>query len=443
MRLSRRTLLRAAAAMAATSLAGCATGGGDPLAGRSTAVPEEPVSIGWMAQRLADNEGRDLRRTLAEAFQRRYPTITVHLTEVPPTTDVRRTTLTTQIASGSPQPDVYLGDCVWPAQFAHNSLAAPLGAVAEHRRFWDGFPEPVAEAVRYGRQAWAYPLYVDYAFLYYRADLLDKHGLAVPRTWEELVRTALRLKEAGDVRYGFVWQAASSEALTCNVNELLADAGGALMDAEARRVLVRSDAARHTLEFMAGLVADGVSPAAVGTFAEEQAMTAFSSGQAAFLRNWSYAWGAANAERSAVRGKVGATLRPAFDGVGRRGLATMGGWHNFVNPHTEQLGAALAFARWMAEEEAQTLMATTSPYTPALSSVLSAPAVVGQDNPTFRLASEAELVLRPTRSPYYPQISKAVYTNVNPIVVAGGGDVGGAVDAMADEMTQARDGAAL
>ena len=389
MDLSRRAVLGGGTALAAASLAGCASDPGSARDALAAEIPDEPVTIDWISQVLADNDGNDLRRTLVDAFTRRHPTVTVNLVDVPPTTDVRRTTLTTQIASGAVSPDVFLGDVTWPAQFAYNSLAQPLGAVEEEKEFWAGFPEPVARAVSYQGDAYAFPMYVDISFLYYRKDLLDKHGFDPPRSWEEMAETALALKDAGDVRYGFVWQGQSGEPITCNFAEFLADAGGSLMNADATEVTVDSAAGRRAMEYMARLVADGVSPASVGTFAEEQSMTAFASGQAAFLRNWSYAWGAANAPDAATAGKVGAVLRPAFDGGGPRGQSALGGWHNYVNPNTRNLGAAVAFARWVAEEEGQTIMATTSPYTPPLESVLSDPEVTGQDNPTFGLSADA------------------------------------------------------
>lgn len=444
MDLSRRALLGGGAAVAAASLAGCSSGAGQARDALAAEIPDRPVRIDWISQVLADNDGKDLRRTLVTAFQKRYPTITVNLVDVPPTTDVRRTTLTTQIASGATSPDVFLGDCIWPAQFAYNSLAQPLGEVDEEREFWSDYPDPVSTAVSFEGSAYAFPMYVDISFLYYRKDLLDKHGFDPPETWEQLSDIGLKLKEAGDVRYGFVWQGASSETVTCNFNEFLADAGGSLMNESATEVTVDSDAGRRAMEYMAGLVSSGVSPAGVGTFAEEQSMTAFSSGQAAFLRNWSYAWGAANGPDSGVSGKVGAVLRPRFEGGEQRGQSTLGGWHNYVNPHTRNLGASVAFARWVAQEEAQTIMATTSPYTPPLSSVLADPEVTGQDNPTFKLSADAQFVVRPSQSPNYPQISKAVYTNVNPLVVSGGrGDVDAVITEMAQGMRTASEGAAL
>ncbi|MBV2364451.1 ABC transporter substrate-binding protein [Streptomonospora nanhaiensis] len=446
MHLSRRGLLTGGVVLAATALAGCGGDARPPVTAADIAPPTEPVTIDWMAPELLTNDGKDLRRSLVRAFQKRFPNITVRLVQVPPTTDVRRTTLTTQIASGAVTPDVYLGDCAWPAQFAHNSLAMPLGRVADDEEFWSGYPEEVVSSISYQGQVYAFPCYLDLAFLYYRADLLDKHGLEVPATWEELRRTALRLIDTGDVRYGLVWQGMSGEPLTCNVSEFVADAGGALMDLRARRVRVDSPEARRALTFMTELVSEGVSPEAVGTFAEEQTLTAFAGGQAAFLRNWSYAWGSANdPESSLVAGKVGAVLRPTFEGAGTERHSTLGGWHNFVNPHTAHPGAAVAFARWVAEEEAQTLMAATSPYLPTLSAVLDNPRIAGPDKPTNRLSADAAIVLRPFGSPHYPAISKAIYTDVNRLLVDGAdpGAVGDTLTEMAQGMALARDGVAL
>ena len=64
------------------------------------------------------------------------------------------------------------------------------------------------------------------------------------------------------------------------------------------------------------LITSGVSPAAVTTFQEAQAMSTFAAGQAAFLRNWDYAY--ANATTPATGtlkpGKVGVEPLPTFQG---------------------------------------------------------------------------------------------------------------------------------
>lgn len=443
--LGRRAFLGGTVGLAASALVGC--GGArrtDPFAGQSTALPSHPVDLHWMCQELPREAGGDCRTVLADAFSKEHPNISIRLIQVPDETDVRRTALTAQIASGSETPDVYLGDVVWPAQFAYNSLAAPLGTLEEDRRFWSDFPPAVVGSLQYEGRMWAYPVYIDEAFLYYRADLLQEAGFAPPSTWEELEDICHELLEAGKVRYGFVWQADASETLTCNVNEFVADAGGRFLNSAGNKVLADSPQTRRAVGYMTHLVQAGVSPNSVSTFAEDEASAAFLSGQAAFMRNWSYAWGEANdPSLSAVAGKVGVVPRPVFADSGQEPLSTLGGWHAFVNPHAAEPGAALAFAKWLAGPTAQRILATQTSYTPARTSVLLSDEVRTQSNPTFQLAAHTNFVNRPTQSPYYPQISEAIYTNVNPLIASGGGDVGDRVAAMAEGIEQAKDGLAL
>ncbi|CAM05434.1 carbohydrate ABC transporter substrate-binding protein (CUT1 family) [Saccharopolyspora erythraea NRRL 2338] len=439
MQLSRRSLLAGAAGLA---VAGCGRAETDPLAGKSAEPPTRPVTIEWLSQKLKSNDGSDLRQVLVDAFRAAHPNITVRIAQAPPTTDVQRATLTTQIASGAPRPDVYLGDCVWPAQFAHNSLATPLDTLVEPG-FWDDFAEPVVTSLTYEDRRWAFPLYLSESFLYYRADLLAKHGIAVPRTWEELTRAARALTATGDVRYGLSWQAAPSETLTCNVAEFVADAGGELVAPDYSRATLDSAAGRRALGFVEELVGTGVSPRSVATFSEQESLTTFTGGQAAFLRNWAYAWGTAqDPSDSQVSGRIGATFRPTFDGATRSRVSTVGGWHNFVNPHTEQLGAAVAFARWMSGVDAQLILGMRSTQLPASLTAVNDPRIRQNDNPVLRMVPEVDLAPRPTRTPYYPQVSEAVYSNINP-VVAGSSDPGAVLAKVSSEIDFALSGVVL
>lgn len=441
MQMSRRSVLAGGAALA-LSLAGCGRSAEDPLAGKNADPPTGPAEIEWLAQSLDANDGSDLRQVLVSAFHAAHPNITVHIAQAPSATDVQRATLTTQIASGSPRPDVYLGDCVWPAQFAHNSLALGLDRLVAPE-FWDDFADPVVTSLTYDGQRWAFPVYLSESFLYYRTDLLAKHSIPVPRTWEEVSRAARTLAGSGDVRYGLVWQGASSEGLTCNFTEFVADAGGHLVTEDYRAAALDSEAGRRALGFLDELVGTGASPRSVGTFNEQESLTTFAGGEAAFMRNWSYAWASAHdPSDSSIADRVGVALRPGFDGSPRQGLSTVGGWHNFVNPHTEELGAALVFARWMSGVEAQTLMAERSTYIPASRTALAAPRVTGLRNPIFDLATQVDLVPRPTRTPYYPKVSEAIYTRINPVVLGSAG-TRGALPAIADDINAALKGVAL
>ncbi len=68
----------------------------------------------------------------------------------------------------------------------------------------------------------AVPYQVNIGSLEYRADLLREYGYDhPPKTWDELEGMAKRIQagERGKGKkdfWGFVWQGAESEALTCN-----------------------------------------------------------------------------------------------------------------------------------------------------------------------------------------------------------------------------------
>ena len=99
-------------------------------------------------------------------------------------------------------------------------------------------------------------------FLFYRADLLAKHGLAPPRTWNDLV-TQIRHIKAGerDPRLdGYVWQGRQYEGLMVNVLEALwANDTRLLGDNDA--VFPEPERAAEALAFLRGLIETGASPA--------------------------------------------------------------------------------------------------------------------------------------------------------------------------------------
>lgn len=369
-------------------------------------------TVVWAASPVTTG-GVDMRTALIKQFEQANPKITVTLQNQPSDTDTNRASLTTAIGSGSSTPDVYMGDVIWPAQFASNQLAMPLNRVLASS-FWNRFSPGLVAGATYKGQIYAAPFFVDSGFLFYRKDLLQKAGLQVPTTWAQLQQEAKRLQSSGAVKYGFVWQGASYEGLTCDFNEYLADAGGKVLNA-AGQTVINSAAATKALSFMRGLITSGVSPQAVTTFQEPQSEDVFVQGNAAFLRNWSYAWNdSQTSTNSKVVGKVGVTVLPTFSGKG--GYSTVGGWDLYVNPHTKNLAASLAFINWMTGTQAQTTMAKQFSELPTNAAVAANPSVQ-KTSPVFGVVSQTHYIPRPAQSPNYPQISTAIYTNVNSALV--------------------------
>ncbi|HEV2931501.1 MAG TPA: ABC transporter substrate-binding protein [Streptosporangiaceae bacterium] len=367
-------------------------------------------TVNWWASPI-NTSGTDVRTVLISDFEKAYPNIHVSLTSAPTSTDTNRATLVTDISGGSSTPDVFMGDVIWPAQFGAHQLAVPLSNYLP-QSYWAQFAPGLVQGATYNSKIYGSPLFEDQGFLYYRKDLLTKENLPVPKTWEQLVSDSETLQKAGLVKYGYVWQGASYEGLTCNYMEFLTDAGGTPTNTGYTSASLNSAASVKAVTFMRSLVTTGVSPAAVSTFQEAQAMSTFGSGQAAFLRNWDYAYATSQVAGSPTVGKVGVAPLPTFAGQSYPGYSNIGGWNLYINPHSKNIAADLTFIKWMASTQAQTDLATVSSSIPTVESVRTSPAIIAK-SPVLATVPQTRLIPRPAGTPNYPQLSSAIYQNVN------------------------------
>lgn len=377
----------------------------------STNYKDAKGTIVWAAPPITHT---GLRKTLIAGFEKAYPNIKVQLTDQNSDTDTNKASLTTAITGGATTPDVYMGDVVWPAQFANSQLAMPLDSKLPSS-FFDRFSDGLVQGATYKGHIYAAPFFADTAFLFYRKDLLKKANLPVPTSWEQVQQDAKTLQQKGLVKYGFVWQGDSYEGLTCDFMEYLTDAGGKVLD--NNKATIDSPQAKKALNFMTGLIQSGVTPKAVDTFQENNSANVFEQGNAAFIRNWTYEWNESQTGKtSKVKGEVGVTTLPTFGGGA--GYSTVGGWDLYVNPHTKNLNATLAFIDWMTGPQAQGILAKKYGEIPTNKSVASDPSLQSV-SPVFALLSKIQYVSRPVQSPNYAAVSKAIYTNVNQALSGG------------------------
>jgi multiple sugar transport system substrate-binding protein len=378
---------------------------------------------------------------LISAFEKAYPNIHVNLVSAPTSTDTNRATLATEISGGSATPDVFMGDVIWPAQFAAHQLAVPLSDYLPASYFAQ-FAPGLVQGASYKGKVYGSPLFEDQGFLYYRKDLLAKQGLSVPTTWQQLETDAAKIQKAGLIKYGYVWQGASYEGLTCNFMEYLTDAGGAPTNSDYTKATLNSTQATQAVTFMRSLVTSGVTPSAITTFQEKEAMNTFANGDAAFLRNWDYAYSTATtpATSKLTASQVGVAPLPTFSGQPYPGYSNIGGWNMYINPHSKNINLDLTFIKFLASDAAQNILATKYSEIPTTTSVRSSSTVVAL-NPVLAIVSKTKLVPRPAGTPNYPALSTAIYTNVN-AALAGSASPSGALSAAESQATTALTSAA-
>ena len=126
------------------------------------------------------------------------------------------------LAAGNADIDVYQTDVIWAPQLAEHFVdllpaATEAGVLEQH------FPAIIESQTVDGKLV-AMPIFTDAPALYYRTDLLEKHGREVPTTWAELQETAQAIQDAeraeGNAEmWGFVWQGNAYEGLTCDALE--------------------------------------------------------------------------------------------------------------------------------------------------------------------------------------------------------------------------------
>ncbi len=181
------------------------------------------------------------------------------------------------------------------------------------------------------------PWFGDFGMLYYRTDLLEKYGYnSPPKTWDELeqmARAVMQGERANRQDFtGFVFQGAAYEGLTCNALEWLASAGGGDIVTPEGEVTVNNPEAIQMLRRAQGWVGT-ISPRGVRTYQEEDARNIFQSGNALFMRNWPYAYAAAQEGNSPVKGKF--NVAPLPTNPGQDPVGTVGGWQLGVSQYSD------------------------------------------------------------------------------------------------------------
>jgi multiple sugar transport system substrate-binding protein len=357
--------------------------------------------------------------TLVEGFERTHPTIRVDTVALPDNTDVKRMVIRDAIKSGINPPDIYLGDVIWPAEFGADRMALPLDNVFGEE-IWKRFPSELVSAATYGGTKYAVPFHADQGLLYYRADLVKPEE--VPRTWEGLADMARKLQEREEgFEYGFVWQGAQYEGLTCNWLEMVSAAGGQVLDDEGARSRMTSPESTKALQFMRQVIADKVTPQDVTRFKEPDSTKFFFSGKAPFMRGWNGAYSEIKEQFGQETGdKVGVAPLPTFAGQPYPGPSAVGGWNLFINPNTEKekLDAVKEFIDWLTDVPAQRIVARYS-LIPTNRTVRSDETVMDTTLPLRVIRESAtsaggpSLVTRPSNTPAYPDVSKGIYVNIH------------------------------
>jgi trehalose/maltose transport system substrate-binding protein len=169
---------------------------------------------------------------------------------------------------------------------------------------------------------------------------------------------------------GFVFQGKAYEGLSCNALEWVVSYGGGSIVEPDGKISINNPNAAAALE-LASSWPGAISPTGALNAEEEEARTAFQSGNAVFMRNWPYAWALAQDASSAVKDKVGVAPLPKGEGDAARTAATLGGWDLSVSKFSKHPAEAADLVMYLTSAEEQKRRAITAGFNPTRPSLYS------------------------------------------------------------------------
>jgi trehalose/maltose transport system substrate-binding protein len=387
--MSKRNLLALLSLLLVFAMVLVACGGGEepttaPTTGDTTdeeMVEEEPMEeppAGQIVLRVfAGNVGQELALTkaAAERFTAANPNITVEVIDTPNFVEDRLGTYLQLFEAQSPEGDVFQIDVIWPGDLAEHfvDLNDYGGAEFAAEHF-----EAIVENNTVDGQLIGIPWFTDAGMLYYRTDLLEKYGYnGPPTTWDELEEMAQTIQEGERAEgnadfWGYVWQGNAYEGLTCDALEWIASNNGGSIVSPDGVITINNANAAAIVDKAAGWV-NTISPPGVTGFGEEEARGLWQAGNAAFMRNWPYAYSLGNAEDSVIAGLFDVSPLPAGEGSP---AATLGGWQLAVSKYSEHPAEAAQLAFFLASYEEQKIRAIEGSFNPTIKALYEDPDVL-------------------------------------------------------------------
>ena len=320
------------------------------------------------------------------------------LTQFPASADQQRAQFIQRQQAKSDDCDVFSSDVIWTIEFASQKWLYDMTPYVNQAR--SKYIAAPLETLHYGGKYWGVPETSDAAFIYYRPG----KGAKPPSTWQQLYSSAAK-------QGGLVYPGAPYEGLTCSFLEVAFAAGGTVVSADGKKSTINSPQNVKALQLMVSGIKDGAAPKAVTTYMEPQTDQAWASGRYTYMRNWTYAYAAANTGTSKVKGQFKVAPLPTFAGAGK--ASVLGGHNSVISAYTKNPGLALKLADFYASPafQKQALLkysqaaVVPGPYSdPDVKKAVPYAAELKQ--------SLSQAKVRPP-SPVYPQISQAIYKNVN------------------------------
>lgn len=257
-----------------------------------------------------------------------------------------------QLTTRAATPDVFMMRPLQEARmFYRNGFIDPLNEYIDNDADYDfgDISKSAVDGTVVDGQVTAIPIVADQHIMYYRKDLLEKAGLQVPQTLEELGEAVRALYDEKNGIYGFVARGQRS-LLVPQVSSFVFSEGGDFMK-DGKAAVNTPEAVRGFKYYSDWLREFG--PPGVMNMSWPEAMGLFTQGKAAFFIDASSLFSnAIDEEKSVVADSVGFGLFPAGSHGSRPYNITA--WGMSLNANAKNKDAAMEFMKWATSKEIMT-----------------------------------------------------------------------------------------
>lgn len=256
-----------------------------------------------------------------------------------PFNDYTGPVLTTAFASGS-GPDVFWASPGTFLQYVSSGVAADLSSIFTPTLRADLLPAAV-QAVTVNGKPYAMPFEQEPVALFYNKDILAKYKIAVPKTWDDVLKASAVLKKAGVTP--IVIEPAPGPYQNFTWYPFLWQTGANVANADLTQATMNTPGAAQALDLWRTLIQQGYAPRTASDCTCNIASTPFASGKAAMIVDGM--WSIAALQQQKKKINFGVTHLPTPSG--KNPVTVYGGWTQVVNAKSADVEAAKKFTAWM------------------------------------------------------------------------------------------------
>lgn len=308
-----------------------------------------------------------------EMYEAKNPGLKTERLELPGGGLLEKVTISMREKSGAY--DVIMLDDPWAVEFMANGWLSDLdklgGGVDED------FVKPARDVSRYpvgSGPFYAVPFVGNVELFAYRKDLFEKHGLARPESWTDVLEAARTISKAEDGVSGAVFRGKKANPIVTGFLPILWAHGARIVDADGTASL-DSDAALDALELFLAL--KNYAPKGIETYNSTEVRDALMQGTTAMtIELWpSWAPSLDDPAKSKVPGKIEIMAAP---GQVQGPAPMLGSWLLAVPADAKNPERARDFIDFLTSPEMQKKLALEVGTPPTRASVYEDPEVIGK-----------------------------------------------------------------